>query len=93
MALEWGLEWQQCYVDALLETDASNLVARVAIAERVILSRVEELCLISGEEEEWQAIEDAIKGLAVLRSEILKSRIGIKKDRRPDVVKPRISAS
>lgn len=93
MALQWGLEWQQCYVEALLETDSVNLVARVAIAERVILSRVEELCLSSGEEEEWQAIEDAISGLSVLRREIVKSSIGIKKNQRPDIVKPRMSAS
>lgn len=93
MALQWGSEWQQCYVEALLETDAVNLAARVAIAERVILSRVEELCFGSGDEEEWQAIEDAISGLSVLRREILKSPIAIKKDRRPDIIKPRISAS
>jgi hypothetical protein len=92
MALQWGLEWQQCYVEALLETDAVNLVASVAIAERVILSRVEELCLSSGEEEEWRAIEDAISGLSVLRREIVKSSIGIKKNQRPDMVKPRMSA-
>ncbi len=93
MALQWGLEWQHCYVEALLETDALNLAARVSIAERVILSRVEELCLSAGDEEEWQAIEDAISGLSVLRREILKSLIGIKKDQRPDIVKPRMSAS
>lgn len=80
-------------MEALLETDAVNLAARVAIAERVILSRVEELCFGSGDEEEWQAIEDAISGLSVLRREILKSPIAIKKDRRPDIIKPRISAS
>ncbi len=45
MALQWGSEWQQCYVEALLETDAVNLAVRVTIAERVILSRVEELCI------------------------------------------------
>jgi hypothetical protein len=36
MALQWGSEWQQCYVEALLETDAVNLAARVEIAERVM---------------------------------------------------------
>jgi hypothetical protein len=93
MALQWGLEWQQCYVEALLETDAVNLAARVAIAERVILSRVEQLCISSGEDEEWRAIEDAISGLSVLKREMLKAPIGTKKDRRPDIVKPRISVS
>jgi len=92
MPLQWGLEWQQCYVEALLETDAVNLVARVSIAERVIVSRVEELCFSSGEEAEWRAIEDAISGLSVLRREILKSSIG-KKGRTPDIVKPRLSIS
>ncbi len=93
MGLQWGSEWQQCYVEALLERDPVNLAPRVEIAERVILARVEELCVSSGGEEEWQAIEDAISGLAVLRREILKSPIEIKKARRPDIVKPRMSAS
>jgi len=93
VTFQWGSEWQQCYVEALLETDAVNLAARIEIAERVILARVGELCMSSGGDEEWQAIEDAISGLAVLRREMLKSSIGVKKDRRPDIVKPRMSAS
>jgi hypothetical protein len=93
MALHWGSEWQQCYVEALLETDARNLVEKVACAEKAILLRVEELCLSSSGEEEWQSIEDAVAGLAVLRREILKSSIGIKKDQSPDIVKPRMLAS
>jgi hypothetical protein len=93
MALQWGSEWQRCYVEALLETDAANLVEKVAGAEKAILSRVGELCMSSSGEEEWRAIEDAIAGLSVLRREILKSSIGPKKDRRPDIVKPRMSAS
>ena len=93
MAFQWGSEWQQCYVEALLERDAVNLAARIEIAERVILARVEELCVATGGEEEWQAIEHAISGLAVLRREILKSPIKINKARKPDVVKPRMLAS
>jgi hypothetical protein len=93
MALQWGLEWQQCYVEALLETDAANLAQKVAGAEKAILSRVGELCTSSSGEEEWQAIEDAISGLSVLRREVLKASIGIKKDIRPNIVKPRMSAS
>jgi hypothetical protein len=93
MAFQWGPEWQQCYVEALLERDAVNLAARIEIAERVILSRVEELCVATGEEEEWQAIEHAISGLAVLRREILKSPREIDNVRRHDIVKPRMSAS
>jgi hypothetical protein len=93
MTLQWGSEWQQCYVEALLETDPLNLAARVEIAERVILSRVKELCVSPGGEEEWQAIGDAISGLSVLRREILKAPVEISKARKPDVVKPRMLAS
>jgi hypothetical protein len=93
MALQWGSEWQQCYVEALLETDAVILAARVEIAERVILARVGELCMSSDGEQEWRAIEDAISGLAVLRREILKSPLEFKKARKPDIVKPRMLAS
>ena len=93
MTFQWGSDWQQCYVEALLETDPLNLAARVEIAERVILARVGELCMSSDGEEEWQAIEDAIKGLAVLRRETLKSPIEFKKARKPEIVKPRMLAS
>jgi hypothetical protein len=93
MTLQWGSEWQQCYVEALLETDPLNLAARVEIAERVILSRVKELCVCPGGEEEWRAIEDAISGLSVLRREILKSPRESDNVRRPDIVKPRMLAS
>jgi hypothetical protein len=93
MALQWGSEWQQYYVEALLETDAVILAARVEIAKRVILARVEELCMSSDGEQEWRAIEDAISGLAVLRREILKSPLEFKKARKPDIVKPRMLAS
>jgi len=93
MAFQWGSEWQQCYVEALLERDAVNLAARIAIAERVIVARAAELCMSSDGEEEWQAIEDAISGLAVLRREILKSPIEITKARKPEIVKPRMLAS
>jgi hypothetical protein len=93
MTLQWGSEWQQCYVEALLETDPLNLVARVEIAERVILSRVKELCVCPSGEEEWRAIEDAISGLLVLRREILNSPVEINKARKPGVVEPRMLAS
>jgi hypothetical protein len=93
MGLQWGSEWQQCYVEALLERDPLNLAARVEIAERVILARVGELCMSSDGEQEWQAIEGAISGLAALRREVLRSPIEIKKARKPDIVKPRMLAS
>ena len=93
MAFQWGSEWQQCYVEALLERDPLNLAAKVAIAERVIVARAAEFCMSPDGEQEWQAIEDAISGLAVLRREILKAPIEMKKARKPDIVKPRMLAS
>jgi hypothetical protein len=93
MTLQWQLEWQQLYVEAMLETNVVKLRGRVASAEKAILSRVGELCASSDGQKEWQAIEDAISGLLVLKREILKFSIGIKKDRRPDIVKPRMSPS
>jgi hypothetical protein len=93
MTLQWGSEWQQCYVEALLETDTQNLAARIASAEKAILLRVQDICVSRDGQEEWQAIEDAISGLSVLRREFQKSSVGIKKDQRPDIVKPRMLAS
>jgi len=89
MALQWEPEWQRLYVEALLETDPGKLVGRVAAAEKVILLRVEELCRSSDEPTEWQAIEDAITGMSVLKREILKSKIGTKAEPRSTVVTPR----
>jgi len=93
MTMQWRLEWQQLYVEALLETNVVKLRGRVASAEKAILSRVAELCSSTDGQEEWQAIEDAISGLLVLKRDILKSSIGLRKDRRPEIVKPRMSAS
>jgi hypothetical protein len=74
MTFQWEPEWQRLYVDALLETDPLRLVGRVATAEKAILLRVEELCLSSDGAIEWEALEDAITGMSVLKREILKSR-------------------
>jgi hypothetical protein len=75
MILEWNIEWQRLYVEALLETNPLNLVGRVKAAEVAILSRIEELCTSSDEQEEWQAMEDAITGLAALKREISRSQL------------------
>ncbi len=93
MTLQWRLEWQQLYVEALLETNVVKLRGRVASAEKAVLSRIAELCVSSDGQEEWQAIEDAITGLLVLKREIFKSSIGLRKARTPEIVKPRMSVS
>ncbi len=75
-------EWQQLYVQALLETNPLNLAGRVATAEKAIFLRTKELRTGSGEQAEWHAIADAISSLSVLRRES-KSAIGIKTETRP----------
>jgi hypothetical protein len=86
-------EWQRLYVDALLETDPLKLVGRVATAEKAILIRVEELCRSSDGAVEWQALEDAITGMSVLKREIINFSIGTKIELRPTVVMPRACAN
>jgi len=93
MTLQWESEWQRLYVDALLETDPLKLVGRVATAEKAILMRVEELCTSSDGAVEWQALEDAITGMSMLKREILNFPIGTKIERRPTVVMPRAYAN
>ncbi len=89
MTLQREPKWQRLYVDALSETDLLKLVGRVATAEKAILSRVEELCTSSDGAVEWQAIEDAITGMSMLKREILKSPIRTKAEPMPTVVTPR----
>jgi len=78
MNLQWDHEWQRLYVEALLETNPLNLVGAFAAAEVAILSRVEELCVTPDSEEEWEAIEDAIHGLMVLKRGVLKSQTAVR---------------
>jgi hypothetical protein len=91
MRLRWNQEWQRLYVEALLETNPLNLVGAFAAAEVAILSRVEVLCVTKDAEEEWEAIEDAIHGLMVLKRGLLKSPTPIRTPH-PQVVKPRAVA-
>jgi hypothetical protein len=72
MILEWEIEWQRLYVMALLETNPTRVLNWVSSAEVAILSRIEEICSSSENQEEWTAIEDALCGLAVLKREILR---------------------
>jgi hypothetical protein len=89
MTLQREPEWHRLYVSALSETDPVKLVGRVAAAEKAILLRVEELCTSSDGAVEWQALEEAIKGMSVLKREMLKYPIGTKVEPRPTVVTPR----
>jgi hypothetical protein len=88
MKLQWDHEWQRLYVEALLETNPLNLVGAFAAAEVAILSRVEELCVTANAEQEWEAIEDAIHGLMVLKRGVLKSQTAVR-TQHPQLIKPR----
>jgi hypothetical protein len=85
MTLQREPEWHRLYEGALSETDPLKLVRRVAAAEKAILMRVEELCTSSDGAIEWQALEQAISGMSVLKREILKSAIGTKAESRPQL--------
>ena len=70
---EWNYpDWQKPYHEALLELNPQKLVERVSEAERAILSRSREIRIGSGNRIEAQAIEDALNGLQVLKSETVK---------------------
>jgi hypothetical protein len=61
-------EWQEPYLEALMETDERKLVTRVKLAESVILMRLRAIQSDSDMTEK-QAIEDALSGLTVLKRE------------------------
>ncbi len=70
-------EWQDCYLEAFLDTNPLNLVGRIAAAEKAIFLRTEELRTTSGGELERQALADALSALSIFKRDI-KSPIGIK---------------
>jgi hypothetical protein len=62
-------EWQEPYLEALMETDQGKLVGRVDLAERTIFLRLKEIQSSSKRRAEEQAIEDALRALTFLRRE------------------------
>jgi hypothetical protein len=93
MTLQPEQEWQRLYTEALLETDPHNLAGLVALAEKAMLLRVAELCTVSDRQEEWQAVEDAIVGLSMLKRELHKSKVRVKTARVPVAVSIRFVVS
>jgi hypothetical protein len=91
MILEWQIEWQRLYVMALLETNPLKVLNWVSSAEVAILSRIEELCTDTDAQEEWTAMEDALRGLAVLKREILRYQRAIRAEN-PEVENSQASA-
>jgi hypothetical protein len=66
-------KWIEPYKAALLETDWSKMQERIQAAETALHQRKHEFDLDhGGTAEENQAIMDAMRGLAVLRSDLVK---------------------
>jgi len=63
-------KWEGPYLKAFLETNPLNLPDRITAAEKAIASCTIELRTSPDVEMEWQAIEDAMNGLAILKREI-----------------------
>jgi hypothetical protein len=61
--------WQRCYEQAVLETDRGKLPERIQNAEVAIASRLNELDTSFDGAGERMLIEDARRGLAMLRQE------------------------
>jgi hypothetical protein len=69
-------KWEESYLRAFLETDPLNLPGRIADAEKAIGSRTTEMRTNGDGESEWQAIEDAMNSLSILKREVSAS-VGI----------------
>ena len=66
--------WGRSYQTAILETDRSKLAKHIQVAERAIMTRMQELNSDhGGTEEERAAIRDALSGLKILQKELAQS--------------------
>jgi hypothetical protein len=64
-------KWHEVYKAALFETDWLKMEERIRAAEAALQERTNEFDLDhGGTPEENQAIEDALKGLSVLRNDV-----------------------
>ena len=63
--------WEVSYLGAILETDDSVLPERIREAERVVTQRLVTLPDIQENEDERQALERALEGIAKLQRERL----------------------
>jgi hypothetical protein len=63
-------DWVALYQSALIELEQAKMSGRIEAAHVAILARMEKLCTMPGlHPEERQAIEDALRGLSLLRAE------------------------
>jgi hypothetical protein len=67
-------EWEKLYQTAILETDWSKIEERIEAVDSAISARLHEFSLNhGGTPEENQRIQDALRGLSVLRREVAES--------------------
>jgi len=60
-------KWQTPYLRALMETEKTKLATRLDLAQKAILLRMKSIGPDS--QEEIQALEDALRGLTILKRE------------------------
>jgi len=71
MDIQTKYGWQEVYATALLETDWSKIEEKIQAADNGIRARLHEFSMNhGGTPEENRAIEDARRGLSVLRDEV-----------------------
>jgi hypothetical protein len=85
-------EMQGPYLEAFLGTKPLNLPTQVAVAERAIYLRTEELRSSADQQVEWRAIADAISGLSILKKEI-KHSAALRTEQQPEISKVRTRAN
>jgi hypothetical protein len=63
-------DWVELYHSALVELEQAKMSGRIEAAKTAIVARMEKLCTMPGlHPEERQAIEDALRGLNLLKQE------------------------
>jgi hypothetical protein len=65
-------QWQGAYQEALLELNPTSLERKITNAEAAIFKRLQELSDNKDHHEERLALDDAISGLRVLKTDRLK---------------------
>jgi hypothetical protein len=67
-------DWVSLYQSALLELEQVKMSGRIEVAHAAIVARMTKLCTLPGlHPQERQAIEDALRGLSLLRAEEARS--------------------
>ena len=65
-------DWQTLYLAAMMESEDTKLFAKMSEAEAAIFNRLQALSTADNCSEERAALDDAIRGLLILKREQLK---------------------